>query len=134
VRIEEYHPHSFYISRYPEGREATVSWPDVDQRWTNDTPGGILVEAFTSGNALTVRLHGTKVWDVEAVKGPRRNVVKPKAIVDKRATCVPQQPSEGFDVTVTRIFKKNGAEAKRSTFSTHYIPEDKVTCTHPDAK
>jgi hypothetical protein len=47
---------------------------------------------------------------------------------------VPQQPSEGFDVTVTRIFKKNGAEAKRSTFSTHYIPEDKVTCTHPDAK
>ena len=130
VKIEEYLPHSFYISRYPEGREATVSWPDVDQKWTNDTGNGILIQAYTSGNALTVTLHGVKVWDVEAVKGPRRNVVKPKTIVDKRETCVPQEPSEGFDVTVTRIFKKNGAEVKRSQFNTHYIPEDKVTCTN----
>jgi vancomycin resistance protein YoaR len=131
ARIEEYHPHSFYISRYPEGREATVSWPGVDQKWTNDTGTGILIQAYTSGNALTVTFHGAKVWDIEAVKGPRRNVVKPKSIVDKSAACVPQQPSEGFDVTVTRIFKKNGAEVKRSSFSTHYIPEDKVTCTNP---
>ena len=131
VKIEQYLPHSFYIPRYPEGREATVSWPDVDQKWTNDTGNGILVQAYTSGNALTVTLHGVKVWDVEAAKGPRRNVVKPKTIVDNKKTCVPQEPSEGFDVTVTRIFKKNGAEVKRSTFNTHYIPEDKVTCTNP---
>jgi vancomycin resistance protein YoaR len=134
VRIEEYHPHSFYISRYPEGREATVSWPDVDQKWTNDTGTGILIQAYTSGNALTVTFHGGKVWDIESVKGPRRNVVKPKNIVDKSKTCVPQTPSEGFDVTVTRIFKKNGTEVKRSQFNTHYIPEDKVTCTHPEAR
>jgi len=134
VRIDEYLPHSFYISRYPEGREATVSWPNVDQKWTNDTGTGILIQAYTSGNALTVTFHGGKVWDIEAVKGPRRNIVKPKNIVDKSKTCVPQTASEGFDVTVTRIFKKNGAEVKRSQFSTHYIPEDKVTCTHPDAK
>ncbi len=131
VKIEQYLAHSFYISRYPEGREATVSWPDVDQKWTNDTGNGVLVQAYTSGNALTVTLHGVKVWDVEAVKGPRRNVVKPKTIVDNKKTCVPQEPSEGFDVTVTRIFKKNGAEVKRSTFTTNYIPEDKVTCTNP---
>ena len=37
VRIEEYLPHSFYISRYPEGREATISWPDVD-KWLPTTP------------------------------------------------------------------------------------------------
>ena len=134
VRIDEYLPHSFYISRYPEGREATVSWPNVDQKWTNDTGTGILIQAYTSGNALTVTFHGAKVWDIEAVKGPRRNIVKPKNIVDKSKTCVPQTPSEGFDVSVTRIFKMNGAEVKRSQFSTHYIPEDKVTCTHPDAK
>ncbi len=133
VRIEEYHPHSFYISRYPEGREATISWPDVDQKWTNDTGNGILVQAGVSGNAVTVTLHGTKVWDVEAVKGPRRNVVQPKRIVDDRASCVAQTPTPGFDVTVTRIFTRNGAEVKRSTFSTHYIPEDDVVCTHPQA-
>ena len=36
-------------------------------------------------------------------------------------------------MTVTRIFKKGGDEVKRSTFNTHYIPEDNVSCTHPQA-
>ena len=133
VRIERYTPHSFYISRYPEGREATVSWPDVDQQWTNDTGFGILIRAFVSGDDLTVTFFGTKTWDIEAVKGPRRNVVQPKKIVDGRPGCVPQSPTPGFDVTVARIFRKNGAQVKASTFNTHYIPEDSVQCTHPAA-
>jgi len=133
VRIERYTPHSFYISRYPEGREATVSWPDVDQKWTNDTGFGILIRAFVSGDDLTVTFYGTKTWDIEAVKGPRRNVVQPKKIVDGRPGCVPQSPTPGFDVTVTRIFKKNGVQVKTSTFNTHYIPEDSVQCTNPAA-
>jgi vancomycin resistance protein YoaR len=133
ARIEEHHPHSFYISRYPEGREATISWPEVDNRFTNDTGYGILIQAGVSGNSVTVTFHGTKVWDIDAVKGPRRNVVQPKNITDDRAGCVPQSPTPGFDVTVTRIFKKGGAEVKRSTFNTHYIPEDNVRCTHPQA-
>ena len=133
VRIDQYLPHSFYISRYPEGREATVSWPDVDQKWTNDTGYGILIQASVTSSSITVTFHGTKVWDIESIKGPRRNVVQPKTIVDDRPGCVTQSPSTGFDVTVTRVFKKSGKTIRTSTFNTHYIPEDKVTCTHPDA-
>jgi vancomycin resistance protein YoaR len=133
VKIEEHTPHSFYISRYPEGREATLSWPDVDQKWTNDTGFGILINAYVSGNDITVSFFGTKVWDIEAVKGPRRNVVPPRIIVDSRADCVPQAPSSGFDVTVRRIFKKNGAQVKTSIFNTHYLPEDSVTCSKASA-
>lgn len=133
VRIDQYLPHSFYISRYPEGREATVSWPDVDQKWTNDTGHAILIQATVSSSSITVTFHGTKVWDIESVKGPRRNVVQPKTIVDDRPGCVTQSPSTGFDVTVTRVFKKGGRTVRTSNFSTHYIPEDKVTCTHPSA-
>ncbi|GAA2733886.1 VanW family protein [Pedococcus aerophilus] len=129
AKIEEHHPHSFYISRYPEGREATISWPDVDNRFTNDTGYGILIRASVSGSAVTVTFYGTKVWDVEASKGPRRNLVQPKTIVDDSAGCVTQSPSPGFDVTVSRIFKKSGKAVKTSQFNTHYIPEDKVTCT-----
>ena len=133
VRIQQYTPHSFYISRYPEGREATVSWPDVDQKWTNDLGYGILISAHLSGNDVTVTLFGTRVWDIEAVKGPRTNVVQPKSIVDDRPGCVPQSPNPGFDVSVTRIFRKNGAQVKTSTFNTHYIPEDGVRCTNASA-
>ena len=131
VRIDQYLPHSFYISRYPEGREATISWPDVDQKWTNDTGYGILIQASTTSSSVTVTFHGTRVWDVESVKGPRRNVIEPKRIVDDKKGCVPQTPTPGFDVTVSRIFKKAGKVVKTSQFSTHYIPEDDVVCTNP---
>ena len=133
VRIDQHTPHSFYIARYPEGREATVSWPDVDQKWTNDTGSGILIQASVEGNNLAVTLWGTKKWDIEAVKGPRRNQVKPKTIVDAKAGCVPQLPTPGFDVTVTQIFRRNGAQVRTVGFNTRYIPEDTVTCTHPVA-
>lgn len=133
VRIDQHLAHSFYIARYPEGREATVSWPDVDQKWTNDTGAGILIQASTQGSDLAVTFWGTKKWDIEAVKGVRRNVVPPKVIVDARAGCVPQLPTPGFDVTVTQVFKRNGAQVRKVGFDTHYIPEDKVTCTHPVA-
>ena len=136
VRIERHTPHSFYISRYPEGREATVSWPDVDQVWTNDTGFGILIDAHVSANDITVAFFGTKVWDIEAVKGPRRNVVQPRKITDASPGCVPQSPTPGFDVTVSRIFRNSGvggAPVKTSIFRTHYLPEDNVACTHPAA-
>ena len=133
VRIDRYTPHSFYIARYPEGREATVSWPDVDQKWTNDTGGVIFIQASVRGSDLTVTFLGTKKWDVEAVKGARRNVVQPKNIVDARPGCVPQVPTPGFDVTVAQIFKKVGVPVRTRDFNTHYIPEDSVRCTNPAA-
>ena len=39
----EHKPHSVYIDRYPEGREATVAWPSLDLKFTNTTPYGVLV-------------------------------------------------------------------------------------------
>ena len=108
-----------------------MSWPDVDQKWTNDTGFGILIQANVTGNAITVTLWGTKTMDIEAVKGPRRNIVQPKVIVDPKPGCVPQLPTPGFDVTVSQIFRKKGAQVKTVRYNSHYIPEDTVTCTAP---
>ncbi len=45
---------------------------------------------------------------------------------------MPQAPTPGFDVTVTRVLTPvAGGAATTSTFDTHYIPEDDVTCTNP---
>ena len=41
----EHKTHSFYIDRYPVGREATVAWGSVDLRFRNDTPYGVLITA-----------------------------------------------------------------------------------------
>ncbi|GAB3590729.1 VanW family protein [Angustibacter peucedani] len=120
--------HSFYISRYPEGREATVSWPDVDQKFRNDSGHGILIKTAVSESDVTVSFYGTKVWDVEALKSPRTNVKQPRTIHDTDGDCVEQSPSTGFDVTVTRVFKRDGRQVRTEKFFTRYIPEDHVTC------
>jgi vancomycin resistance protein YoaR len=125
----QHKPHSFYISRYPEGREATVDYPTVDLQFKNDSPHGVLIEMWTSGGQVHTRFWGTKVWDISAAKGPRTNIRPPKTIVDDSEGCVAQQPQSGFDVKVTRTFSQGGAVQKRETFSTRYIPEDAVTCT-----
>ncbi|MEO7746804.1 MAG: VanW family protein, partial [Actinomycetota bacterium] len=121
-------PHSFYISRYPEGREATVSFPTVDQTFRNDSGHGILISTSVAERTITVSFYGTKVWDVEATKGPRTNVREPRTIQDASPGCVPQAASVGFDVSVSRIFRRGGATVRTERFSTRYIPEDHVIC------
>lgn len=37
VKPLEHGAHSFYIERYPEGREATVAWGSLDLRFLNDS-------------------------------------------------------------------------------------------------
>ena len=37
LQIDERTNHSFYISHYPLGRDATVNYPDLDLKFTNDT-------------------------------------------------------------------------------------------------
>ncbi|UUZ45484.1 VanW family protein [Janibacter limosus] len=132
AKIEEFHPHSFYISRYPEGREATISRPNVDNRFTNDTGAGILITAEVNGNEVTVSFHGRKAYDeVKAGKSARKNITPPKKIVDDKKGCVPQSPAPGFSVDITRSFIKDGKTVKSSSFTTRYIPRDSVTCTNP---
>jgi vancomycin resistance protein YoaR len=121
--------HSFYIPRYPEGREATVNFPTVDLRWRNDSKYGVLVQASVDSQ-VHVSFWSTKVWDIKAAKGPRTNVKPPKTVYDDSDDCVDQDPSDGFDVSVTRTFRRPGSSAvvRTQTFRTHYIPEDDVIC------
>ena len=134
--IVEATPHAFFIPRYPEGREATVFWPTVDNKWKNDTPHGMLLQTWVEGGKVHGRVWSTKTWDVKSVKGARRNVVQPKTIRDDSLKCYPQQPNPGFDVTVTRQWFKPGSSTlvKSEDVHTHYIPEHKIICTNPKAK
>jgi len=56
----EYQSHSIYISRYPYGREATVSFPAPDLQIVNTTPYGVLLWPTTTEDSITVRLYSTQ--------------------------------------------------------------------------
>ncbi len=130
MQLDAWTPHAYYISRYPEGREATISYPNLHHKWTNTTDGGVLVKVSTTDTSITVDFYGTKKWDIEATKSARYDVVEPKKILDDDPLCIPQSPTEGFTVDVGRIFKVGGEVVRTQKFTTRYQPEDDVTCTY----
>lgn len=56
----EYQSHSLYISRYPRGREATLSYPHPDLQIKNTTPYGVLIWPTYTDTSITVHLYSTK--------------------------------------------------------------------------
>ncbi|MFJ7154180.1 VanW family protein [Streptomyces sp. NPDC101118] len=129
VKPVEHGAHSFYIERYPEGREATVAWGTLDLRWQNDTGHALYVKAESTDTSVTISLLGTKQYDeIRATKSERTNVVPPGKRTGTGETCEVQTPLEGFDVSVDRVFVQGGQEVKRETYKTHYTPRDEVTC------
>jgi len=58
--IPSYFMHGIYISRYPYGRESTISYPDPDVRIRNNTPYGVLVWPTYTDTSITVTMYSTR--------------------------------------------------------------------------
>jgi len=131
VKLVAHMAHSFYISRYPVGRESTVAWPNIDVRFRNDTGHALLVHATYTNSSLTISIYGTRKYEVDTITGPRTKVMPFAVFSDDSVNCISQGGVVGFDIDVTRILKRSGVEVQRQVFHTHYTPEDRVTCTNP---
>jgi vancomycin resistance protein YoaR len=135
----EHKPHSFYIDRYPVGREATVAWGAVDLRFQNDTPYGVLVKASVTPagpgtqGVVTVSMYSTKVWDITTKTSGRYASVPPKTRTLNTPDCYPNTGYSGFQVDVWRYFKKPGSSEldHEEKFHTVYTPSDTVVCKPP---
>jgi vancomycin resistance protein YoaR len=128
--VAERHNHSFYISHYPMGRDATVSWGGPDLEFRNDMEHALLIKASYTDSTLTFSFYGTDEGRrVSATTGPRRNWTQPKLTyaldpAAPRGSVRVERGShqQGFDVTVSRTVTKNGAVLRRDSFTSHYIP------------
>jgi vancomycin resistance protein YoaR len=86
VKITARTNHALYISHYPQGRDATVDYPDVDLRFVNDTGHWLLLRTFVGSSSLTVSLYGTPTGrKVDSATAPlvAHGKVKVKKTVDK---------------------------------------------------
>jgi len=132
----EHKAHSFYISRYPVGREATVAWPSVDLKFKNTTPYGVLITASVDKStpsqqgSMHVSMWSTKYWDIKAETGPRYDLTSPRTRHLDGPDCVPNQGYGGFDIDVFRLFYRHGSDTldHREKIHTHYTPSDTVVC------
>ena len=118
--FNEYQSHSLYISRYPKGREATVSWKKPDLSVKNTTPYGILVWTSYTDTSLTVTFYSTK--NVEVAAGNLQSS--------------PQGKCTRYTTPRTRVYP-DGTTKDDSVFAV-YRPGEGLDCngnsTQPDAK
>ncbi|MDR1633610.1 MAG: VanW family protein [Bifidobacteriaceae bacterium] len=130
----EHQPHANYFSRYPAGREATLWEGEIDNKFKNDTPYGVVLSAgVTDSLTVWVELWSTKYWTVEAEIGQPYGYVAPRTIQSTRADCQPQTAgSSGFEVDYWRVkTDPDGNAQEQETWHWRYDPMNTIICKRP---
>jgi vancomycin resistance protein YoaR len=134
LQIDQRTNHELYISHYPTGRDATVNYPDLDLKFTNDTRHWLLLRTFVGSGSLTVNLYGTpqsrRVESVTAplvVTGPVpvRRIEDPTMLKGKTETVTVGTPPRRTSVQ-RKVFLENGTLLHDSTWSSSYVGEPTV--------
>jgi vancomycin resistance protein YoaR len=151
--IVERTPHAYRVSYYEKtasgaidprlaGLDATVYFPLVDFKFTNDSPYWILMETYMGSGSLTWKFYSTKdgrsvTWDTT---GPINVVPAPPASFESNPELGKNEMKQvdwsanGADVTVTRTVWRNGSVLFQDTISTHYEPWQAICQFGPDSK
>ena len=134
--------HALYISHYPQGRDATVNYPDVDLKFVNDTSHWLLLRTFVSSSALTVNLYGTPTHrKVVSTTAPLvvAGSIPVKKTVDKTLkpgeTVVDDPGSPPLRTSVTRdVYTKDGKLLYHTTWYSSYRASPKLVRVGPKKK
>jgi vancomycin resistance protein YoaR len=153
--IVERTPHAYRVSYYEQtasggidsrlaGLDATVYFPLVDFKFTNDSPYWILMETYVDVSARTLqwKFYSTSdgrsvTWDTT---GPSNVVSAPEPMFEENPELGKNEMKQvdwaanGADVNVTRTVWKNGAVYFQDTVVTHYEPWQAVCEYGPDSK
>lgn len=122
-------PHSKYFSRYPMGLESTLWGDQIQMIWENNTPYGVLIQAYVANGRVHTRLWSTKYWDVQIWQGKPYNYVQPEMKKNSAADCVPSQPGgSGFSVKVGRKVSHEGKVHENSSYTWTYQPVHGAIC------
>ncbi|GAB2498144.1 VanW like protein [Corynebacterium atrinae] len=121
--------HSYYISRYPAGREATVFEGAIDLKFRNNSNYPVRIDTSVGGGDVTVTLSGVKTVTVESVNGGRWAPTQPREQRVSGSGCIPSGGAPGFTTSDTRIIRNlSGGEISRETQTTVYDPQPIVRC------
>jgi vancomycin resistance protein YoaR len=153
--VVERYSHAYRVSYYEQtasggvdpnlaGLDATVYFPLVDFKFTNDTPYWLLMETYVNpaAHTLTWKLYSTS--DGRSVTyettGPQNLVPAPKPLFEVNPELDAGQikqvdwAANGADVVVTRTVWRNGQIYFQDTFRTHYEPWQAICQYGPGTK
>ena len=133
--------HSLYIASYPKGRDAAVSWPDLDFVWKNDAASDVLVRTSYTDTSITVTLYGvdpgykvsTRTGDWEQGELHSTKVERDSAL-PAGTSYVKTAGTDGATIDVFRTVKdKSGNVLREDDFHSVYAPITEVVVAAPDA-
>jgi len=126
--------HALYISHYPQGRDATVNYPDTDLKFVNDTGHWLWLRTFVSSSSLTVALYGTPQHRrvesevsplVVTGQPPVKRVPDPNMTVGTTALEESGSPSRSTSVR-RKVFSSAGKLLYDHTWYSAYTAEPRV--------
>ncbi|HEY6073431.1 MAG TPA: VanW family protein, partial [Anaerolineales bacterium] len=141
--VVERYSHAYRVSYYEEtpsgsvdpnlaGMDATVYFPLVDFKFTNDSPYWLLMETYTDPGARTLTWKFYSTSDGRTVTyettGPQNVIPAPDPAFEENNELGPNQirqvdwAANGADVNVTRTVVRNGQVYFQDQFQTHYEP------------
>ena len=133
MQLDDWKAHSWYISRYPMGREATLTYPQLDVRFTNVTNGIAIVRASHTASSVTVTVYGQPIASaVSARHGspfnrtsfPTRTRTVSDLFEDQER--VVQSGAGGFTVEVVRVIDLLDGGTEEETIRTVYVPQARI--------
>jgi vancomycin resistance protein YoaR len=126
--------HALYISHYPQGRDATVNYPDIDLKFVNDTGRWLLLRTWVGSSSLTVALYGTPVHRrvvsetgplVVAGPPPTKKMRDPSLFVGQRVVEETGEPPRRTSVR-RRVYDSSGKLLYDATYYSSYRGEPTV--------
>ncbi len=131
-------PHSFYFSRYPEGREATVSWGGPELVFKNDTESILIIKTAFTSRSITVKMFGnTGGRECTSGIGDRYRYTDPPVEYEADETLPPGTEVEdssgtrGWTIDVFRFVIFQDGSDETQAWSHRYLPRPKKLRAHP---
>lgn len=139
VKLVAHRAHQFYISRYPMGREATVSWGGPELVFSNDWPAAILMKVVATDSAITVRFYSRKLGRrVETTTGEPYALTPPETIRTLNSALPPGTTStvqsageSGFTVQYTRKVFRGSKLRRDEHYTVRYDPQNAIVEVGP---
>ena len=139
LEIIGHQPHSYYFSRYPEGIEATISWPQPDLVFRNDTNSAVVIKTSYTGTSITVKMFGdNSERKVEARVSGRFAPTEFPTVYFPNPELMPweeevkvQRGADGWSVKVTRHLTFLDGSTTSEDWTVRYRPWPRHVEVHP---
>jgi len=141
LEIVERHHHSLTVDYVPLGRDAAVSYGEIDFKFRNNTRNYLLIKSYVAGGKVWAKIFGTpeegrrviiKHEVLKKVEPPVETVVDPSIPAGRTEV---KEGKPGYLVKTERIVYLDGKEGRRESLGfSSYFPLKKTIKVGPPAK